>query len=142
MNGFHVKSMAENEVDAFARTEIREPVPGEEALDRDGEVFSERSDGFQENVRIGGQVSMKKKDLSFLVEYARVHVPCMKVNTAVVLVVRLVESHQAVSFRWVSPRQRTPDPERTREGACMRINRLQRTRPSSGNKPRLDAIPA
>jgi hypothetical protein len=70
-----------------------------------------------------------KKDLSFLVEYARVHVPCMKVNAAVVLVVRIVESHQALSFRWVSPRQRTRDPGRTREGACMRINGLQRQGP-------------
>lgn len=98
MNGFHVKSMTENEVDAFPRTEVSEPVPGEDTLDRDREVFSKRSDGFQENIRIRGQVSVKK-DLSFLVEYARVHVPSMNVDAAVVLVVRIVESHQALSFR-------------------------------------------
>ena len=39
-----------------------------------------------------------KKDLSFLVEYARVHVSCVKVDAAVVLVVRIVESHRALSF--------------------------------------------
>jgi hypothetical protein len=98
MNGFHVKSMTENEVDALPRTEVGEPIPGEDTLDRDGEAVSERSDGFQKNIRIRDKVSMKK-DLSFLVEYARVHISCMKVDAAVVLVVRIVESHQALSFR-------------------------------------------
>lgn len=60
MNRFHVKSMTDNEVDTFARTEVGEPVPGNDALDGDDKIASERSDGFQKNVRVGGQVSMKE----------------------------------------------------------------------------------
>ena len=65
MDGFHVKSMTENEVDALPCTQVGKPVPGKHALHGDGEVVAERSDGFQENIRIRRQVSMKK-DFSFL----------------------------------------------------------------------------
>ena len=38
-------------------------------------------------------------DLSFLVEHAGVHVSCVKVDAAVILMGYVVESHQALSFR-------------------------------------------
>jgi len=69
MNGFHVERMSENEGDAFSRTEVGEPVPSEDALDRDDELLPERGDGIQEDVGIGGEVSMKEC-FSFLVENA------------------------------------------------------------------------
>jgi hypothetical protein len=92
VNGLHVQSVAENEVDAFPSTEVGEPVPGEHALRRDHQVLAERSDGVQEDVGVGGQVSMKK-DLPLLVEHAGVHVSCVQVDAAVVLVGSVVESH-------------------------------------------------
>ena len=98
MNRFHVKSMTKDEVNTFPCTEVGEPVPGEDTLDRDDEVFSEWSDGFQENVTVRGQVSMKK-DFSFLVEHAGIHVSCVKVDATVILMGYVVESHQALSFR-------------------------------------------
>jgi len=35
VNGFHVQGMTENKSDAFASTEIREPVPGENTFNGD-----------------------------------------------------------------------------------------------------------
>ncbi len=35
VDGFHVEGMAEHKVDALASAQIGEPLPGEDALDRD-----------------------------------------------------------------------------------------------------------
>ena len=90
--------MAENEVDAFPRTEISKPEPGEDAFRRDGELLAKRSDRLQEDIGICGQVSIQKR-VSFLVEHASLHVSWVKVDATVVFMGYVVESHQALSFR-------------------------------------------
>jgi hypothetical protein len=98
VDGFHIESVTENEVDAFPCAEVGEPVPGEHALHRDGEVVAEGGDCLQEDLGVRREVPMNE-DLSFLVEHADVHVPRVQVDATVVLVGYVVESHQALSFR-------------------------------------------
>jgi antitoxin component HigA of HigAB toxin-antitoxin module len=97
VNCLHVESVTENEIDAFAGTEVGEPVPGEDALRRDHEVLAERSDSLQEDIGSRRQVSVKQRR-SLLVEHARVHASRVKIDAAVILVDDVVESHQALSF--------------------------------------------
>src|SRR5436309_2554749 len=42
VDGFHVQGVAEDEGDLFARAQVGEPVPGEDALDTDDQVFTVR----------------------------------------------------------------------------------------------------
>jgi hypothetical protein len=98
VNSLHVESVTEDKSDAFPCAEVGEPVPGEDAFDRDHEALAKRRDVLQEDFGNRRQVTMKQS-FPFLVEDAGVHVPRVKVDAAVVLVGYVVESHQALSFR-------------------------------------------
>jgi hypothetical protein len=82
VDGFHVKSMAEDESNALLGTQVSEPVPGEQALDRHDETLSVWGNGFQEGLRVGFHIAMHK-NLAALVEDAEVHGAGMKVDAAV-----------------------------------------------------------
>jgi hypothetical protein len=53
VDGFHVQRVTKNEMDLLLRTQVREPVPSEHALDANNEVFTEWRYGTKELVGIG-----------------------------------------------------------------------------------------
>ena len=92
VDGLHVEGVAEDEGDALLGAEVRQPVPGEDALHGDHEVVAVGGDRPQEALRIAGEVAVEEH-LALLVEDADVHGSRVQVDSAVVLVCFGVESH-------------------------------------------------
>src|SRR6185436_19082586 len=91
-DGLHVERVTEHEGDVLSRTQIGEPVPGEDALDADDDVVAVRRDGAQQRLGAGGHV-LVEHDVTAGVEDADVHDACMQIDSAVILVLLCVESH-------------------------------------------------
>jgi hypothetical protein len=94
---FHVEGMTEDEGDVFAFAEIGKPIPGEHALDGDGDVVAEALNDLEERLRFGGKVAVSD-DLTVLVENTNVHRSRMEIDAAVESVLCSVESHEASSL--------------------------------------------
>jgi hypothetical protein len=58
VDGFHREGMAQDKGTPFLPTEIRQPLPGEDALDCDDEIVTVRSDDTQKGLGRGGQILM------------------------------------------------------------------------------------
>ena len=80
---------------AFAVAEVGQPAPGEDALDADDEVVAEGSDGGEERFRCGREVPVEHR-LSGLVEDADVQRAGVEIDSAVLSVLRGVESHRGL----------------------------------------------
>jgi hypothetical protein len=93
----HVQRVAQNELDADAAAQIRYLVPGEDALNGQGQVFTVRLEHISESLYRSRHVSVYK-DCSFMVHDADVHCPCMQIDTAVELMLFCIESHKASSL--------------------------------------------
>jgi hypothetical protein len=89
--------MAENEGDVLLNTEISDPVPGEHAFHGDGNVLAIGINDVEKGSWISFDVLMDH-DFAFGVQDAYVHVLCMKVDSAVILVLLGVKFHRASSF--------------------------------------------
>ena len=89
--------MPEDERDVFLGTEISQLVPGKHALGANHQVLSMRGDGFEKDFRVGPNIAMKQ-DLSFLVEDAQVHFVGVQIDSAVMLVLFGVQSHEKASL--------------------------------------------
>jgi hypothetical protein len=98
MDGLHVQRVAEHEGDSLARTQVGEPVPGEDALDPDHEVFAVRGHRLQEGLGAAAQV-LVQEHLAFAVEEAEVHGLGVQIDSAVVRVAGRVESHGSLLKR-------------------------------------------
>jgi len=83
MDGFHVEGMTENEFDAVLVTEIRDPVPHENAFDADDEIVHIGPNDFEEPIGASEQVFVDK-DIPFAIDDTDVDVPCVQVDTAIV----------------------------------------------------------
>src|SRR5215218_7352189 len=103
MDGFHAEGMAEDERDALFGAQVSDPVPTEETLDGDDEVFAVRSQGPKELVSVTVELLMDQ-GLTGLIKNADVHVASMEVNPAVVTVLLGVESHRGLLSLSSSPR--------------------------------------
>jgi hypothetical protein len=91
MDGLHVQGMAEDERDAFVSTQVGQPVPGEQAFDRDDETLSRGRNDIQTGLR--GRLHMTvHENLAALIEDADVHGTGMQVDAAVTLVLGVVKS--------------------------------------------------
>ena len=99
VDGFHIERVAQDEEDFFSSAEIREPIPGEHAFNRDYDILPVRSNELQESIGIRRQVAMYE-NVAFAVQDADIHRSCVKVNSAVILVLLSVESHKVSSY-WV-----------------------------------------
>jgi acetyl-CoA carboxylase biotin carboxyl carrier protein len=100
VDGLHVEGVAEDEGDPFPPAEVREPVPGEDALGGDDEVFAVGRDGGQEGLGTAAQV-LVEEDLALAIEDAQVHRLRVEVDPAVVGVALRVESHGSLLKRTV-----------------------------------------
>jgi len=87
---FHVQGMTENKSDAFTGAKIGEPVPGENAFDRDDDLIPKRSDRL---LRIRLHVAMKN-DRAGLVQDAEVHGSSVQINSAVMRMLLRIEFHR------------------------------------------------
>jgi hypothetical protein len=84
--------MAQDERDILLAAEVGDPIPGNDAFNRNNDVLSIRGDRLQKGVRIGFDVSVKDGS-ALLVEDTKIHRPCMQIDTAVKFVLLFVKSH-------------------------------------------------
>ena len=89
--------MTENESDLFSSAQIGEPVPGEDAFDRDDDLFPIRCNRLEKGIGFGLHVAMKY-DRASLVEDTEVHGSSVQINSAVMRMLLRIESHRASSF--------------------------------------------
>ena len=73
--------MTGDEGDVLPLTEVCEPVPTEHTLSTDDDIFSVWLDGFEEGIRVCGQVAVSG-DLAMLVEDADVPGPGVEIEEA------------------------------------------------------------
>ena len=92
VNRLHVEGVAEHELDAFVGTQIGKPVPGEDALDRNDEVFPKRRHGCQKRLRRRLHV-LVQQDLAVAIQDAQIHGPGVQIDAAIVSMGLCVESH-------------------------------------------------
>jgi hypothetical protein len=92
MDGLHVQGMAEDDRDAFVSTQVGQPVPGEQTVDRDDETRSRGRHDLQKGLWVRLHLTMPE-NLAVLIEDADVHGTGMPVEAAVKLVLGVVKSH-------------------------------------------------
>ena len=76
VDGFHVQGVAQDERNLVLQAEVRDPVPGEHALDADNQVLAKGRDGAKKNIWTARQVAVKD-DGAGLIQDAQVHAPGM-----------------------------------------------------------------
>jgi hypothetical protein len=143
VRGFHIESVPQDKGDTVHRTEISQPIRGEEAFHRDDDVHSIRFDQTQKLLGTGFEIPVHLDGPS-LVNDTHVHRPGMEVDTTIVLVLFGIESYEGLLLSvccWPSKAYRIRYAE---EEALMSIKRLQATAHSlrlavlgSGLSPRL-----
>ena len=95
---------SEDEGNLLGSTEVGDPVPGEEALDADGDIGSEGGEGVEEELLVGGDLLLAD-DVAGLIEDADGEEPGVQVDAAVESMLTCVESHHGLrvggcSCRW------------------------------------------
>src|SRR4030095_10505876 len=95
MNRFHVKCVAENEGNVVLGTKVREPVPGEHALDSNDESVAVGRDRIEKGAGLGRELAMQQR-LAGVIEDAEVHGSCVQINAAVKSVRLVVETHHGL----------------------------------------------
>lgn len=130
MDGAHVEGVAQDEGDLLLSAQVREPVPGEDALDGHDQAFPVRGDDLEEGFRARLHLAVHK-DLACLIEDAHVHAPGVQIDAAVVAVLFRVESHSVLFLRGCAFGDCHPAyPGGVAQGgALMSIKRLQSDRP-------------
>jgi len=88
--------MSQHAGHAGAGTEVRPPIPGEEACDTDDEVLTRGRNGLEKRVRPCLHMPVDQY-LSIVVQDADVHGAGMEVNAAVKFVLCVVEAHEVSS---------------------------------------------
>ena len=84
VDGPHIEGVAKDEGDVVLGAEVGEPVPVEDALGTDDEIFPERLDGLEEDLAVAGKVPMEQ-DVAFGVLNAQIQGAGMQVDPAVML---------------------------------------------------------
>jgi hypothetical protein len=96
MDRFHREGMSHDDGKAFVGTEIGQPIPSEETLDRHHQAVTLGRDGREKWCWAGGHVAVQH-DLPILLEDADLHGAGMPVDATVQLVLRGVESPEVSS---------------------------------------------
>ncbi len=99
VDGFHIERVTQDEGEVFSSAGISEPIPGKHAFNCDYDILMVRSNELQESLGIRRQVAMYE-NVAFAVQDADVHRSCVKVYSAVILMLLGVESHK-VSSSWL-----------------------------------------
>jgi len=80
-------------------TKVCNPVPTKDALNTDNDVIDIWKNHFKEQLRIRFDIFMNM-GFAFLIEDADVHFSGVQIDTAIVLVLLIVKSHDLASFGW------------------------------------------
>jgi hypothetical protein len=92
VNGLHVESVAEDELDFLFEAQVSQPILGEHALGADNQVLTVPVDGGQELARLGLHVPVQNL-IALLVEHTQVHPLRVQINATMMPVLAVVESH-------------------------------------------------
>jgi hypothetical protein len=76
-------------------------VPAEDAFDTDDDVFDEGKHQFEKAFRIGFDIQVNDH-FAFTIQDADIHFSGMQIDTAVILVLLIVEFHGVPPFAWVN----------------------------------------
>ena len=98
VNRFHRERVAQHEGDAFRGAQVREPVPREHALGRHDQIVPVRGHDLEECLRRRWHVAVHQR-LAGRVEDADVHRLHVEIDSALVLMLPVVESHSALLLR-------------------------------------------
>ncbi len=101
VDGLHVEGMPEDEADTLRGAEVGEPVPAEHAFHGDGEVFAIGLEQSKERCWLGGYVAVDQ-GFALTIDDADVHGSGVQVDSAVVPVLLVVESHARPPFALVN----------------------------------------
>src|SRR5262249_11259464 len=129
MDGLHIEGVAEDEREAFPRTQVGDPIPSKDTFDRHHEVLPVRGDHVQQVFRRGRAIAMNE-DLTVRVQDADVHPSGMQIDPTVASVLLGIEPHPAPPFhprRGCCAWSPSPYPHEWQGGAWMRIITLDRT---------------
>jgi hypothetical protein len=107
VDGLHRECVAQHEREAFGGADVREPIPGEHALSRDDEIVAVRGDNLEERLRRRFHVAVHQY-LAGGVENADVHGLHVEIDSAIVTVLPVVESHRSSSCAVCALAQRQP----------------------------------
>lgn len=92
VDSLHVQRVAEDEANLLARTQIGEPIPGEDTFHADDDIFPVGGDNCQQRFWRRGQVALHH-DTTGLIQNAHIHGTCVQIDAAVILVLLGVEFH-------------------------------------------------
>jgi hypothetical protein len=96
VDGLHEQRVAEHEADPFLRTQVRQPVPGVDALAGHHEVVAIGRHGLEQRLGLRRKV-LVHEHLARGVEDAHVHRAHVQIDPAVEAVLAGVESHRSSS---------------------------------------------
>ena len=98
MNRLHRERVAQDEDEAFGSAQIREPVPRKHALGRHDQIVPVRRDDLEERLRRRFHIAMHEH-LAGRVQDADVHRLDVEIDSAIVPMLPVVESHSALLLR-------------------------------------------
>jgi hypothetical protein len=96
MDRLHVEGMTQHEGNPLLRTEISQPVPGEDTFDTDDDIPAIGGDGLEQRFWGGWHVTVNE-NFPGLVQDAKVHGAGVQVDATVKLVLLGVKSHEVSS---------------------------------------------
>src|SRR4029450_6919694 len=96
VDGFHIQGMPEDKRNAFARTEVGKPIPGEDTLDSNNQPVTRGCNSLEKRFGSCWHVAVQH-DLAVLTQDTKVHGAGMQVDAAVKWVLGGVESHEVSS---------------------------------------------
>ena len=98
MDRLHRKRVAQHKGDAFGGADVGEPVPREHALGRHDQIVPVRCDDLEERLRCRFHVAVHKH-LAGRVENTDVHRLHVEIDSAIVAMLTVVESHSVLLLR-------------------------------------------
>jgi len=97
MDCFHVQGVAQDKRNVFLCTEVGNPIPGEDTLNGNDNVFAVGSNGLQKYIRVRFDVTVQN-DFSLCVENTEVHTLGVEINSTEKFVLLGVKSHTRPPF--------------------------------------------
>jgi hypothetical protein len=95
VNSLHVQRVPQHEHNPLALAQVRQPIPGEHALDRHGQILAVRRNQLEERFRTRRDV-LRHQHRALGVEKAHVHRAGVKVDAAIVAMLPGIESHRGL----------------------------------------------
>jgi hypothetical protein len=92
MNGFHVKSVAEDKGNLFFPAKVSNPIPGEHTFNANDQVIQVGFNHLHECLGVGFDV-LVDQDIPLLIQYADIEAAGMQIDSAVMFVCLGVEFH-------------------------------------------------